>query len=654
MGEYAAAKTSVWWDIENCQVPRGYDAHLIAQNMSSALAAAGYTGPISISAYGDTNCVPHQVQHALSSTGIALNHVPAGIKDASDKKILVDMLIWAIDNPPPANYLLISGDRDFSNAVHKLKMRRYNILLAQPPNVSQALTTAANGVWLWKSLVAGEPPLPESQYTSTTANGSNLAASSSESSNTTPQVQSSTQFDQQKCGNGKGDKQNKVRQPQKNQMDNVSKPASNEENSVNGVADSSSNGINSRQLNQSHIPSSSSSSLPNPELHDEPQVNQSTTPKTQPFSTSKKPAKSGNPHQKSAPHEFYNGKKPGVSAESAPKNGAPDFGTASSHCHPKHQKPQSSRSPRPQNPVNHRPHGGSGNFQASNSHRSNSCPPPPAGHNGISTVPLQSWPSCPPYHGPPISYPDMSRLNISEYPRGSLDNQGFNMNYRPTHPGAPHTVQPGYGDYGYRHPTPPNMSSNMQNAGRWGANPGCPQPYSDSQGLVKFILDALEILKTEKIPPTEQNISDCVCYGEANLPNFDVKKALQLAMQQQVVVMKKLGKMSFFLGKNENLWKCVNIMDDNAKYPKETLDAVYRFISSTSGYSAIKNSQSRYQAAILLKKTCVKDLALAEVLQVLHIIINTKKWFVPHSSGWQPLSFNIIVVDATSNAGGKA
>jgi hypothetical protein len=78
MGEYAAVKTSVWWDIENCHVPRCCDPHLIAQKMSSALAAAGYTGPITISAYGDPNCVPKHVQHALSSTGIALNHVPAG------------------------------------------------------------------------------------------------------------------------------------------------------------------------------------------------------------------------------------------------------------------------------------------------------------------------------------------------------------------------------------------------------------------------------------------------------------------------------------------------------------------------------------------------------------------------------------------------
>lgn len=75
---YTTAKTSVWWDIENCQVPRGSDAHVIAQNISSALANEGYKGPVTISAYGDTNKIASGVQQALSSTGIALNHVPAG------------------------------------------------------------------------------------------------------------------------------------------------------------------------------------------------------------------------------------------------------------------------------------------------------------------------------------------------------------------------------------------------------------------------------------------------------------------------------------------------------------------------------------------------------------------------------------------------
>ncbi|KAG7636011.1 NYN domain limkain-b1-type [Arabidopsis thaliana x Arabidopsis arenosa] len=71
------AKTSVWWDIENCEVPRGWDAHVIALNVSSALLKTNYCGLVSIWAYGDTNFIPLHHQQALSSTGVALNHIPA-------------------------------------------------------------------------------------------------------------------------------------------------------------------------------------------------------------------------------------------------------------------------------------------------------------------------------------------------------------------------------------------------------------------------------------------------------------------------------------------------------------------------------------------------------------------------------------------------
>lgn len=76
--QYVDVKTSVWWDIENCQVPRVCDVIAIARNINSALSRCGYRGQVSISAYGDTRGIPLDVQQSLSSTGIALNHVPAG------------------------------------------------------------------------------------------------------------------------------------------------------------------------------------------------------------------------------------------------------------------------------------------------------------------------------------------------------------------------------------------------------------------------------------------------------------------------------------------------------------------------------------------------------------------------------------------------
>lgn len=76
--EFSKVKTSVWWDIENCMVPKGCDGHGIARNIESALLKMNYCGSITIYAYGDTNQISSSVQHALSSSGVSLNHVPPG------------------------------------------------------------------------------------------------------------------------------------------------------------------------------------------------------------------------------------------------------------------------------------------------------------------------------------------------------------------------------------------------------------------------------------------------------------------------------------------------------------------------------------------------------------------------------------------------
>ncbi|XP_013597159.1 PREDICTED: uncharacterized protein LOC106305328 isoform X1 [Brassica oleracea var. oleracea] len=152
--EYVTAKTSVWWDIENCPVPKGWDAHSIAQKLNSALVNLNYRGPLTITAYGNTELIPKPVQQALSSAGISLNHVPSGKKDASDKKILVDMFLWVLENPAPANLMLISGDGDFSYALNRLRMLRYNILLAHPLQASPFLVASARTSWMWRSLIA--------------------------------------------------------------------------------------------------------------------------------------------------------------------------------------------------------------------------------------------------------------------------------------------------------------------------------------------------------------------------------------------------------------------------------------------------------------------------------------------------------------------
>ncbi|XP_010276554.1 PREDICTED: uncharacterized protein LOC104611264 [Nelumbo nucifera] len=620
--QYVSAKTSVWWDIENCQVPKGCDPHAIAQNISSALAKMNYCGPVSISAYGDTNRLPASVQHALSSTGVALYHVPAGVKDASDKKILVDMLFWAVDNPAPANYLLISGDRDFSNALHQLRMRRYNILLAQPQNASAPLIAAAKSVWLWTSLLAGGSPLPNggSPQLGNNNNISNsdvlkkpivdplnvkLSDSISEGWSLGSQKFSTTGWsgDNSKY---KG-KQNRRNPSQPNISRASSAPVGIQESQTNGNSHSSGY----------------------------------TQPK----------------HFKEAPHEFFSSNKPkppsrGPSPIHHPGN--PDSSWIPGNSFPINYQNQYPQQTRPNN-IPMQPSLAPGNL----------FPPNPSTYGSHQVPPM---PDGPPFtSGPPTNVQDIGRINISEYTNSIQTPPSFQQRNggepRPNSMmGSPnHVLQNGH----ILHKTPPFCSDNMSSRyppcgpecppsssamssnavsgnGVWGT-PGCPQPSEYVQGLIGVVLLALNTLKNDMMAPTEANICDCIRHGDPKHRNTDVRKALDYAIEQQMVVKQVLGALHYYVGKNERLWKCIDPLGGNPKqYPKPIWDGIQKFLYSPVGRSAIMASQCRYEAASILRNMCLKDLVLGDVLKILNMAITNKKWIIPHQSGWQPITIALV------------
>ncbi|KAE8692668.1 putative receptor-like protein kinase [Hibiscus syriacus] len=91
-------------------------------------------------------------------------YVPNGRKDAADKAILVDMFLFALDNPPPSSIMLISGDVDFAPALHILGQRGYIVILVIPAgSVSSALCNAGKYVWDWPSVARGEGFVPHSK-----------------------------------------------------------------------------------------------------------------------------------------------------------------------------------------------------------------------------------------------------------------------------------------------------------------------------------------------------------------------------------------------------------------------------------------------------------------------------------------------------------
>nr|XP_043623220.1 uncharacterized protein LOC122595007 [Erigeron canadensis] len=154
--EMRNVRVSVWWDFENCQVPCNVNVFKVTQYITSAVRNVGIKGPLHITAFGDVVQLSRSNQEALSSTGINLTHIPNGGKNSADRSLLVDLMYWVSQNPPPAHLFLISGDRDFASTLHRLRMSNYNILLASPDNAPAVLCSAASIMWQWTSLVKGE------------------------------------------------------------------------------------------------------------------------------------------------------------------------------------------------------------------------------------------------------------------------------------------------------------------------------------------------------------------------------------------------------------------------------------------------------------------------------------------------------------------
>ncbi|KAL8089209.1 uncharacterized protein LOC141697843 [Apium graveolens] len=645
-GPYVTAKTSVWWDIENCSVPKRFDPHSIAQNISSALVKMNYCGPVSISAYGDSNRIPPAIQQALSSTGIALNHVPAGIKDASDKKILVDMLFWAVDNPAPANYLLISGDRDFSNALHQLRMRRYNILLAQPEHASAALVAAAKILWSWTSLISGGLPLNSgdiSHFVSADKK-SNPAKFQSSVQNSHQEVQPVSS----KPENGDANNNPKfvLKGPNFVTADTKSNPAvfqSSIQYSHQEVQPVSSKPEKGDANNKSKFvfkgpiqPTTKTSSIP------------VWIPKNK-VTIESAPVK----QFKKAPHEFFGASEPSnpVVSSSSANIKLSNSDQSDNLVKTSIIKKQSSQCTQPQTSL-----------AADKFYVPNFCP----GAKKPDTSMFS--------YSPAKNVLDIGKLTISESNNASnppvfynncggnlipkslelskpLQTRDLAMPYsRPNGAGNLHASQPISSNmFNYRNPhvfEVPTMSSFKNNLTSSVDGVQFHQPPDFIQGLVRVILIALDSLKIDKLIPTEANIKDCIRYGNPRFQNTDVDRALGIALEQQMIMKKSIGAVELYVGRNEKVWNCINPLGGNpSKYSEGTWDEIKKFLTSSAGCSAIMASKCRYEAALILKSTCLKNYVLGEVLQILNLIITGKRWIMIHSqSGWQPIVFNIAEI----------
>lgn len=137
---------SVWWDLENCTLPSSRPSgESIIRTLRQYLQNLGRVG--SCNAYFDLNQFSSiklgAFRSLLHSSGISLIDCPHNRgKDVVDKRIIVDICVWAWDNPPPATVILIVGDKDYVHLASILSMRGYHVILIAPPQAHECLQDA--------------------------------------------------------------------------------------------------------------------------------------------------------------------------------------------------------------------------------------------------------------------------------------------------------------------------------------------------------------------------------------------------------------------------------------------------------------------------------------------------------------------------------
>ncbi|CAL9225684.1 unnamed protein product [Arabidopsis halleri] len=103
---YMDAKTCVFWDVEDYPIPHGSDPVSLGQKIKSVLLAANYRGEVSINAYVDT--LSDELRSQYLDAGITADLMPQGDEYARSSSLFVDAYLWALDNPAPANMIVLS------------------------------------------------------------------------------------------------------------------------------------------------------------------------------------------------------------------------------------------------------------------------------------------------------------------------------------------------------------------------------------------------------------------------------------------------------------------------------------------------------------------------------------------------------------------
>ncbi|KAH0911166.1 hypothetical protein HID58_034487, partial [Brassica napus] len=150
------ATTTVLWDMDSCPLPDSFSPSLAGRSIRSALKNSGYLGPVTITAMSNLHLNPRSASllEALFSSGIHISNIFG--------YYLSQLFGWRMSAQPPATLMLICGDthwKCYLNLFSAYAMRLNRSFAPAPhfcfrPSVHMATTTV---LWDMDSC-----PLPDS------------------------------------------------------------------------------------------------------------------------------------------------------------------------------------------------------------------------------------------------------------------------------------------------------------------------------------------------------------------------------------------------------------------------------------------------------------------------------------------------------------
>ncbi|KAF5280789.1 hypothetical protein FQA39_LY17970 [Lamprigera yunnana] len=148
----------IFWDIENCQVPKSKSATLVVQQLRE-LFYDNYREAEFI-VVCDVKKESSQIISDLNDAQVNLIHVSSISKNAADEKLRQSLRRFSDLHKPPAAVALISGDINFAADLSDLRYRKkMRVILIHNNNVADALILCANETYNFTSIMERVPTL---------------------------------------------------------------------------------------------------------------------------------------------------------------------------------------------------------------------------------------------------------------------------------------------------------------------------------------------------------------------------------------------------------------------------------------------------------------------------------------------------------------